>query len=298
MAQITRRRCGELLRGLFEVLMPLADGLPAARALEALEKVVPPTPYELGAFESGGRRYEKIIRWSTVDCVKAGWLVKSHGRWTITDDGKRAHAELRDPEVFYKRAVHLYQVWRKGKLPVVAPDDAPLPDDDGAGKDASITFEQAEEQAWAEIERHLTSMPPYEFQELVAALLRGMGYHVGWVAPPGKDGGIDITAFNDPLGTRPPRIKVQVKRQQQKVAVDGLRSFMALLGNDDVGIFVNAGGFTKDAEDEARTQATRRVTLLDLEKLVDLWTEHYRNIDEKDRRRLPLEPIYFLAPEG
>ena len=46
------------------------------------------------------------------------------------------------------------------------------------------------------------------------------------------------------------------------------------------------------------TQAARRVTLLDLEKLVGLWTEHYRKIDEKDRRRLPLEPIYFFTPEA
>ena len=284
MAEITRRRCGELLRGLFEVLMPLSDGLPAAQALEALSKVVPPTTFELTTLASGGRRYEKIIRWSTVDCVKAGWLVKSHGRWTITDDGRKAYSQLPDPEAFYKRAVQGDPV-----------DPAPGPDNDG-GKGVSITFEEAEEQAWSEIEQYLGAMPPYEFQDLVAALLRGMGYHVGWVAPPGKDGGVDITAYNDPLGTRPPRIKVQVKRQQAKVAVDGLRSFMALLGNDDVGIFVNAGGFTKDAEDEARTQASRRVTLLDLEKLVDLWKEHYRKIDEKDRRRLPLEPIYFLAP--
>jgi restriction system protein len=295
MAEITRRRCGELLRGLFDVLMPLADGLPAAQALDAVSKVVPPTTFELGTFESGGRRYEKIIRWSTVDCVKAGWLVKSHGRWTITDEGRKAHSQLQDPEAFYKRAVHLYQAWKKGQpSPVKGLNGT----DVEVVEDVSITFEEAEEQAWAEIELHLGKMPPYEFQDLVAALLRGMGYHVGWVAPPGKDGGVDITAYNDPLGTRPPRIKVQVKRQQAKVAVDGLRSFMAMLSNDDVGIFVNAGGFTKDAEDEARTQASRRVTLLDLEKLVDLWKEHYRKIDEKDRRLLPLEPIYFLAPQS
>ena len=140
-------------------------------------------------------------------------------------------------------------------------------------------------------------MLPYEFQELVAALLRAMGYHIGWVAPPGKDGGIDIVAYNDPLGTRPPRIKVQVKRQESKVSVDGLRSFMAVLGAEDVGIFVNAGGFTRDAEDEARGQQVRRVTLVDLDRLVKLWKEHYSKLDEAARRRLPLEPIYFLAPE-
>jgi restriction endonuclease Mrr len=87
-------------------------------------------------------------------------------------------------------------------------------------------------------------MPPYDFQELVAELLKAMGYHVAWVSPPGKDAGIDIVAWVDPLGTRPPRIKVQVKRRTDKVGADGLRSFLAVIGAEDVGIYVAAGGFT------------------------------------------------------
>jgi len=81
-----------------------------------------------------------------------------------------------------------------------------------------------------------------------------MGYHVSWIAPPGKDGGMDVLAWTDPLGTKPPRIKIQVKRRKDNIAVDELRSFMAILGDDDVGLFVTTGGFTKDAQDEARTQ--------------------------------------------
>jgi restriction system protein len=73
---------------------------------------------------------------------------------------------------------------------------------------------------------------------------------------------------------------------------------MAVLGDDDVGLFVSAGGFTKDAHDEARTQEKRRVTLVDLERLVDLWIEHYSHLDEPARRRLPLQPIWFLAPQS
>jgi hypothetical protein len=68
----------------------------------------------------------------------------------------------------------------------------------------------------------------------VIRFVRAMSYHVSWIAPPGKDG-VDIVAWSDPLGTRPPRIKVQVKRVQQKVSVEGLRSFMAVLGADDPG---------------------------------------------------------------
>jgi restriction system protein len=131
----------------------------------------------------------------------------------------------------------------------------------------------------------------------VAALLRAMGYHVSWIAPPGKDGGIDILAASDPLGTKPPRIKVQVKRQSQSVDVDGLRSFMAVLGDGDVGIFVSIGGFTKNAADEARLQEKRKITLLNNEQLFDLWVEYYGKLRDEDRRRLPLKSVYLLSPE-
>lgn len=139
-------------------------------------------------------------------------------------------------------------------------------------------------------------MNPYDFQNLVAALLRAMNYYVSWVSPPGRDGGIDILAYTDLLGTKPRRIKVQVKRRADKTNVEGLRSFMALLGDEDVGLFVSTGGFTSDAEAEARTQEKCKITLLGLERLFDLWVEHYQKINEPDKQLLPLKPIYYLAP--
>jgi restriction system protein len=298
MAEVTRRRTGELLRKLFEILLKQPDGLPGREALTQLASQVKLTPYESGNYENGNRRFETIVRYGTIDCVKAGWMVKAHGRWTVTDAGREALKSYADPEAFYKRAVQLYQEWRKANPKKEEQDPELEESDERVGKSAIFTFEEADEQAWREIERYLLSMLPYDFQDLVASLLRAMGYHVGWVAPPGKDSGIDIVVFSDPLGSRPPRIKVQVKRLESKVNVDGLRSFMAVLGAEDVGIFVNAGGFTKDAEHEARTQQLRRVTLIDLERLVELWKENYGRLDEAARRRLPLEPIYFLAPEA
>ncbi len=140
-------------------------------------------------------------------------------------------------------------------------------------------------------------MSPYDFQELCAGLLRGMGYYVEWISPPGPDKGIDIVAHVDPLGVKGPRIKAQVKRRAEKVTVDGVRAFMALLADADVGIFVCTSGFTRDAEDEARRQEKRRIMLLDLKRLFDLWTEHYDHIPEAQRRLLPLRPVYYLAPD-
>lgn len=305
MAEITRKRTGELLQELFTILLTSPTGLPARDALHQLAAKVTLTPYEAGDFESGGRRFEKIVRFATVDCVKAGWLIKEKGTWSVTDAGQQALRDYPESEAFYRQAVKLYAEW-KASQPNADPNDSVanvlMPADeisaslDTSAKAVSVTFDEAEEQAWSEISSYLRAMNPYEFQDLVADLLRAMSYHVSWVSPPGKDGGVDILAWPDPLGTRPPRIKVQVKRQQQAVSVDGLRSFMAVLGDDDVGLFVSTGGFTKDAEWEARTQEKRRITLISLDKLFDLWVEHYEKLTDQARRRLPLRPIRFLSP--
>lgn len=295
MPEITRRRTGEMLRQLFEVLLP-TDGMQAREALAALEKRLQLSDYESGNYRSGGRRFEKIVRFATVDLVKAGWLVKEKGRWTVTAEGAKAFQEFLDPEAFYKEAVRLYHQW-KANQPEDIEDTPEDVSEEATAKNARITLEEAEEQSWSEIDQYLRAINPYEFQEIVASLLRAMGYHISWIAPPGRDGGIDILAASDPLGTKPPRIKVQVKRQSQSVDVDGLRSFMALLGNGDVGIFVSVGGFTRNAAEEARLQEKRKITLLNNEQLFDLWVEYYSKLKDEDRRRLPLKSVYFLAPE-
>jgi len=223
-------------------------------------------------------------------------MIKDKGEWYLTEEGKKAYSKYPDPEDFRRESHRLYHQWVDKHLKEL---DEELVAEPGAIEkvaDASSTFEEAEENAWSEIEQYVQVMNPYDLQKLVAALLRAMGYHVSWIAPPGPDKGIDILAHNDPLGTSTPRIKVQVKRRADKINVDGLRSFMALLGEQDVGIFVSTGGFTSDAEPEARTKETRKLTLLDLEKLVDLWVKNYERIEESDKRLLPLKTVYYLAP--
>ena len=300
MAEITIQRTGAHIWKLFEILLSHPDGLQAAEALKKLAAVVEMTPYEAGLYESTGtRRFEKIIRFATVDCVKAGWLLKNKGIWSITDAGKKAMSAYSDPEAFYREAIRLYRAWKRSAISTENAESLEeLTPAETATAEASVTFEQAEEQAWNEIEIYLRAMPPYELQDLVSDLLKALGYHIAWVSPPGKDGGVDIIAHTDPLGTQVPRIKVQVKRTAQKIDLQTLNSFLAIIDKDDVGLYVSTGGFTKDAEDAARKQTSRKITLIDLERLVDLWIEAYGKLDEKSRRRFPLSPIYFLTPEG
>ena len=300
MAETTRRRSGELLRKLFEILMLSPEGMSAGAALEQLANTVQLTEYEAGNYGSGGRRFEKIVRFATVDCVKAGWLLKNKGTWIVTEAGIEAHRRFTDPEDFHKEAARLYYAWRKGREVSEEEIGEPVvePEAEDAERSSRITYEQAEVEAWTEIEAHVGAMDPYEFQRLVADLLKAMGYYPSWISPPGKDGGLDIVAHADPLGTRPPRIKVQVKRQQQRISREGVSAFLAHVNEDDAGLFVCTGGFTRDAEDFARMQERRKITLIDLDRLVELWIEFYSKLDELARNRLRLTPIYFLTPRG
>lgn len=294
MAEVTRRRTGELLRKLFEILMASPEGMPAKEALAALRSKVKMSGYEAGEYESGSRRFDKIVRFATVDTVKAGWLVKESGVWSVTDAGRNAHEKFTDPEVFYKEAVRLYHEWKKTRGEEPDADEPPeIEGNDLSDKALQSALETATDEASRTIQAFLSKMNAYDFQDLVASLLEAMGYHVYWKAKGGPDGGIDIIAFSDPLGTKPPRIKVQVKRIGKKIDVDGLRAFSGVLGEDDVGIFVNLGGFTGPAEEASRS---KRITLVDGAKLVELWTEHFENLDNEARRRMPVRPVFFLAP--
>jgi restriction system protein len=294
MAEITKRRSGELVRGVFHILLSHPDGLAAKDVLLRLEQAVPPTEFENSFYPKNPdiRRYEKIVRFSTIGPVKAGWLIKDKGTWLLTDEGRRAYASLLDPEEFMRESHRLYKKWAASR-----PEEESEEVEDVEASQAAATLEEAEEAAWTEIEIFLENMNPYDFQKVVAGLLRGMGYHVDWVSPPGPDKGIDIVAHVDPLGVKGPRIKAQVKRRSDKIPVDGVRGFMAILGDTDVGLFISTGGFTREAEEVARMQEKRRIMLLDLKRLFDLWTEHYPHIPEEYRRLLPLRPIYYLAPD-
>lgn len=294
MSNTSWKRNGELVHALFDILHEHnPDGMPAGKAIQEVARRVGLTDFEEGHYPDGSRRFDKILRFATIGPVKGGWLVKDGGRWYVTAEGWQARKQLTDPLEFTRRGAELYRSWKKGQTakPIEPAEDV----EEAVEGSAVIALEAAEEQARTQIEQHLKGMNPYEFQFLVADLLTAMGYHVSWVAPPGKDDGVDIIAFADPLGTRPPRIKVQVKRYDKPVVVGDVSAFMGNLGAEEVGLFVSTGSFTRDAEQKVRTDKQHRVTLIGLEALIKLWVQHYDKLGQEAKLRLPLRPVYFLA---
>jgi restriction system protein len=243
---------------------------------------------------SGLPRWRAALHFHSVAATKAGLLVKSDGQWRVTDEGQK-FASLPDDEL--KRLMRSrYREWRwgnqKGKPDVEivsAGDDAPSPD-------TSVLFEDAKEKAREEIDAYLDTLTGYEFQDLVAALLEGMGYATSNVSKPGADGGTDILAYIDPLGAQTPHIRVQVKHRDQAASREDVAALRGIMrGDREIGLFVSSGGFTRDARREAGNGAVH-IELVDLDRFLELWLQHYSKIPEAKRSRLRLEPVHFLAP--
>jgi restriction system protein len=301
MAEITVRRQGEMVRTLFRLLEAQPDGLQAKDAIERVGAELELTEFEKATFPRNPEivRFPKILRFSTINSVKAGWLRKKNGIWTLTPEGKEALHAFPDPEALFRESRRLYQQWEAGqpdKTETGAGDPLAVEETDTGDKGliAAATLEEAEEAARQAILDYLATINPYRFQDLVGKLLEAMGYHVVWIAPRGRDGGLDVIAQGDPLGVQGPRIKGQVKRRAaDSVREEELRSFLSLVEPDDVGVYISLGGFTRDAEAAAR-RSSRRITLIDGEALLDLWVDHWGELAQEGRELLPIKPVYFL----
>jgi len=131
-----------------------------------------------------------------------------------------------------------------------------------------------------------------EMQELVAGIMRAMGYKTR-IAPRGPDRGADILASPDGLGLETPRIFVEVKhRQSDKIIAPEIRSFIGGRKPGDSCLYVSTGGFTKDAHYEA-DRSSIPLTLVNADDLVDLLVSNYENLDNDTKALIPLIKLYW-----
>jgi restriction system protein len=224
-------------------------------------------------------------------------MIKRDGTWYITDEGRNALKTFPTYDELDTAAAREYQAWRKARATIESEDIAAEELDLGGqlAQLHEITLEDARDRSRQSIRDHVKSLDPFEFQDMVAALLKAMGYYISSKANPGKDWGIDLVAYKDPLGAELPRLKVQVKHTEAQIGRPEIQKFVGAIGHDDIGIFVSSGGFSSDARDAVRSHATAKVTLVDFDDMLALWTRFYETIDESDKRFLRLEPVYFLA---
>lgn len=141
------------------------------------------------------------------------------------------------------------------------------------------------------IKDRITQLSWEDVQELVAGLLRAMGYKTQ-VSSPGADRGKDIIASPDGFGFESPRIVVEVKHRAQQIGSQQIRSFLGGRHGQDRGLYVSTGGFTKDAYYEA-DRASIPLQLMDLDLLVHAILTYYEAFDMDTQRVLPLKRVFW-----
>ena len=168
--------------------------------------------------------------------------------------------------------------------------------DEGPSVEGEIEAEaevrkDTEQRALEFLQDRLSKLAWDQMQELVAGLLRAMGYKTR-ISPAGPDRGRDIIASPDGFGFQPPRIIVEVKHRKGSMGAPEVRSFVGGLRQNDNGLYVSTGGFSREARYEA-DRSNQNLTLMDADDLGKAIIEHYDRMDAETRALLPLKKIYW-----
>ena len=256
---------------------------------------------ELSEWEREPAGKMQYIRWTnnfqfySIDYQKAGFIIKKNGYWYLTPEGE--DILKKSPEEVMRIANKAYHKWRAlnpKRIQDDHNDDEPT-DDISENTDIAIKLEQLESNARDDIKKYIAAKDPYQFQEMVAALLRAMDYHTPFIAPKGKDGGIDIIAYVDPLGAQTPRIKVQVKHKPDtSIGASEVRALSGVLKAGDIALFVTSGTYSTDARNAASGN-DKFIRLIDGNDFIEMWQKYYDKMSDEDKNKLPLKRISFLG---
>lgn len=247
---------------------------------------------------SGSVRWIKNFGFYGIHFARAGLLKKKTGVWYLTPEGEAASRRSAKQVIAMVKKTH--SQWGEEREPGPRKSEkAELPAAEEADEAPDISLDAFEDKARDGIVEQIRKMAPGDLEQLVAALLRGMGYHTPIVASGGPDGGVDVVAYRDPLGATSPRLKVQVKHRiqsTQKSAQQELQALNGLLTEGEIGVFVATAGFTPDARKFVRT-TSKHLEMIDMDRLIDLWREHYDALSDEDKALLPLRRVAFLDRE-
>lgn len=139
------------------------------------------------------------------------------------------------------------------------------------------------------IQDKIDALDWYQMQELVAWLLRAMGYKTK-ISPIWPDGGKDIVATKDWFGFEDPTIIVEVKHRREAMWWPVVNQLAGVIRAWQKWLFVSTGGFTRQALEMAKNH--HHIVMIDLEQLTDLVIEYYESFDLEWQKLIPLSKIY------
>jgi restriction system protein len=295
----SRKLAAKVLFAGFKILKDNGGSMRGQDMIEKIRTSLQFDEWEKHKYEKTGYiRWESMLHFFSIDCQKAGFLQKHKRQWILTPEGEAA-MKL-GPDGMLDKASEGYREWASKRKPDEEEKD--IVSSEGIAKEEAfeqtqqMRLDRYQEQADEGLRNYVLAKSPWEFQKLVAALLEAMGYYISMVAEKGPDGGIDIIAYTDPLGTKQPRIIVQVKhRPDSSVPSYDIQRLVGTLKRDsDVGIFVTSGDFSTPSKTEAKLSG-KHIELIDFDRFIELWIQYYDKMKDETKYMLPLHPVYFLG---
>lgn len=136
-------------------------------------------------------------------------------------------------------------------------------------------------------------MDPFQFEYLIAELLRKIGYENVEVTKRSGDKGIDVTANLTVGGLTNVKTVIQAKRYKKGNNISG-KHITQLRGSAEVdqrGLIITTSEFTKDAIDESKAKNKMPVALVNGEKLINLLFNYKVGVKEE------IVPVYSIDSE-
>jgi restriction system protein len=258
---------------------------------------------------SGNVRWRSIFAFSSVGLVKAKYVEKSRGIWTITEEGRASIAAPFDGRLFLQEIDRRYRIWKAESLQQAGVEVVGGMDPAGAEADLSPPEERladilnrTHQSLAAELIETIKECTPDFFERLVVQLLLKMGYggsrqEAGEAVGRTGDGGIDGVISEDRLGLD--AIYLQAKRWEGSVGEGPIRDFKGALDAKGAhkGVFITTSTFTPAAIQAARTSRSYKIVLIDGQRLAALMIEHKLGVSPVATYELQRLDIDFFNEE-
>jgi restriction system protein len=288
-------RCDQLIANMHHVaLQALANAsggqLRRGDLMQAIETSVPLDDWACAVYEgSGNTRWRSIFSFASLGLVKGGYVTKSRGVWTITDEGRIVVAQPFNDSEFLAEVERRYRVWKNSQIEseiMTSPQLTEQNDgEDCVGLEApeeriARTIKTAHDALAAELIETIKQCESAFFEKLVIDLLLEMGYggnrqeagqHIGQTG----DGGIDGIINEDRLGLD--AIYLQAKRWDKPVCAETIREFFGALDIKGVkkGVLITTSRFTDPAKKAVESnRSDKKIVLIDGSMLAKLMIEH------------------------
>ncbi len=272
---------------LFAPILDLATRKPIKRrtATEAMADLFQLTDEEREEMiPSGGMRLiASRTGWAMTFLTKAGLIEKVEtATYAATDFGRRYIEDHRDgfSDKDLKQIEGYEEAWDTGKNKKSTSKKSGSSAETGQSPEEQIgsAIEEIEADLRSKILKQLSSVDPYQFEQIVIDLLFAMGYggsreEAAQVTKKSNDEGIDGVINEDRLGLDV--IYVQAKRWQGNIGRKEIQSFVGALAGQQAnkGVFITTSDFVQNAIDYAQS-VSQKVILINGTRLADLMIEH------------------------